>query len=254
MPPAIRSTLSSAILASALSLAGPSAGAAEEAGPSWHLKLGVSFLATTGNTRTSSTGLDLAYDRNWTRWAIEGAAAAVRASEDGVTRAENMSGQLRGKRRLTTRLEMTLGARGERDRFSGIDFRSVIDASLLWKWLGTPSWRGSALAGLSYNHEDRTGGDPARDFPGGLVQLSLGRKLSDTAEITAEATLYPDLQDSADYRVNARAGLQAALSKRLALKLDYELKYDNRPVPGFGTTDSATRASLVLRLGDPATP
>lgn len=33
------------------------------------------------------------------------------------------------------------------------------------------------------------------------------------------------------------------------LRLGYDLKYDHEPVKGFGTTDTATTAALVVQLG-----
>ena len=43
--------------------------------------------------------------------------------------------------------------------------------------------------------------------------------------------------------------MQAALNQHLGLRVGYDLKYDHEPVPGFGTTDTGTTASLVFQLG-----
>ncbi len=47
----------------------------------------------------------------------------------------------------------------------------------------------------------------------------------------------PDLQTHGDYRVNSQTDVVAPLSKHLALKLGYSVRYANLPPPGFKTTD-----------------
>ena len=39
--------------------------------PTWDLKLGLSYLATTGNAETSSSGIDASYHRDWKLWSLE---------------------------------------------------------------------------------------------------------------------------------------------------------------------------------------
>ena len=39
-----------------------------------------------------------------------------------------------------------------------------------------------------------------------------------------------------------------------AVRLGYDFKLDNEPVPGFSATDTATTAALVLQLGTKTVP
>jgi len=230
--------------------------AAETPGPppkaptrTWDLKLGLSYLATAGNTETSSTGFDAATHQEWGLWAFEGSAAAVRATRGEVDTAESYGLQLRSERKVSDRLQLTAGLRGERNRFAGIDLRTITDTSVQWSALDTPTWKLRTLSGLSWTREDPRGERPMGDVLGGLLQVDSVVKLSEGAELRGRMTTYPDLEDGGNFRIDSHLGLQAALNRHLAVRLGYEVKYDHEPVRGFGTTDSSSTASLVVQLG-----
>jgi len=213
----------------------------------WRLELGLSLVATSGNSDTSSGGLDLDYDQRWDDWGIHAEGKAVRATEQDTTTAERYSGRVRGRRRLSESLELTLGARGDRDRFAGIDLRTVVDGSLLWTITDGERWTTGALIGLSWTHEDTA--DGKRKFAGGISELKAERRFSETSKLTGRAAFLPNFEESSDYRAEGRIALQASVTSRLALKLAYEVIYASRPPEGFENTDTSLNVSLVVRLG-----
>ena len=215
----------------------------------WDGKVGFSYLATGGNSQTSSTGFEAALNRSGPAWSAEGSAAGVSASKRRRRTAESYNAQARLKRRLRKSFQFTVGLRWERNRFAGLDSRRSADVSLLWEIRETPSWKLRALGGLSLSREEPVRDGPVKDTSGGILQVSGDSKLSPTASWDGQLTFFPNFQDSQDYRLNGHVGLQAALSRHVALRLGYELKYDHQPVPGFGRTDTSTTAALVLQLG-----
>jgi putative salt-induced outer membrane protein len=217
--------------------------------PTWDLKLGLSYLATSGNTDNSSAGIDASYRRDWGVWSLDAAGSAVRASRNDVETAENASSQLRGRRKIVDGLEATAGLRGETNRFAGVDLRTVADTSLSWSAVNTPGWRLRTLWGLSWTREEPRGDRPVRSSLGGLLQVQNTVKLSEGSELNGQVTAWPDLEEADDYRINANLALQAALNRHLALRLGYDIKYDNEPVRGFERTDTTSTASLVVQLG-----
>lgn len=232
-----------------LGLGLPLAAAEPAKPPAWDLKLGFSYLATTGNADTSSAGFDARYVQEWPGWGLEATAAAVRATRNEKETAEHFNSQVRGRRKLGDGTELTLGLRGERNRFAGIDARTLFDTSLLRPLVQTPEWRVQSLTGVSWTREDPLGDRPERENLGGLFQLQATGKLSPTAELTGQTTWFPDLEESDDYRLHGQVSLQAALNKHLGLRVGYDLKYDNEPVHGFNRMDTSTTASLVVQLG-----
>lgn len=214
----------------------------------WKLDFGFSYLATTGNSDTNSLGFNGHYDDKWGLWGLDASASAIQASEDGSTTAENYNAAVRGSRDLSERLALTTGIAGRKDRLAGIDLRTELDVALKWTWLKNEKWTSHLLIGPSWVREKPVDGE-VDDYIGAIAQIDGEYQISDSASATARLTYLPDLGDSTDYRTEAEAGLQAAINRRLALKIGYLWLYDNQPVPGFEKSDTRTTASLVLKLG-----
>lgn len=98
--------------------------------PRWEAAVGGSFVGTSGNTDTSTVGADLALQRRWSVWRMEVSAVAISTSDQGEQSAERYLATLRAKRQLTPLLGLAAGERVERDRFAGIDLRSILDGGL----------------------------------------------------------------------------------------------------------------------------
>src|SRR6267142_6308014 len=104
----------------------------KEPPPLWDVQIGASFVGTSGNSDTASTGADFAAHRRGLVWLIDSTATAVRTNSNDVTTAERYLAALRGQRKLTKIIGLTAGEKAERDRFAGIDFRSILDGGLSW--------------------------------------------------------------------------------------------------------------------------
>jgi putative salt-induced outer membrane protein YdiY len=212
----------------------------------WDTQIGASFVGTSGNSETSSTGADFALHRRWSVWQIESAAAAIRTSDHDVRTAERYLGLFRGQRKLSSLVALSSGIKLERDRFAGMDLRSILDAGLSWALVRAPAWTLDGITAVAWNHEQPTIG-PDRNDPVGLLQLASRVPLSAAAETTQRLTYYPNFRHTNAYRSEAELAAQAAMNSRLALKIGYLWRYSNAPVVGFKKADNTTTASVVLR-------
>jgi putative salt-induced outer membrane protein YdiY len=227
----------------------PSAARAQSAAPPpplWDAQVGASFVGTSGNSETSSAGADFALHRRWPVWQIESAATAVRTSDHDVRTAERYLGLLRGQRKLSALLGLSTGVRLERDRFSGMDLRSIVDAGLSWALVRRPRWTLDGITALAWNHEKPVD-TVDRDTPAGVFQLASRVPFSAAAETMQRFTYYPDFKDTDAYRSEAELAVQAAMTNRLALKVGYLWRFSNAPVAGFKKVDNLATASVVLR-------
>ncbi len=216
--------------------------------PTWTLDLGLSYLATTGNSDSESLGAKAAYAGEWGLWGLTAGLAALRAEADDAKVAENVAGFVRGSRDLTERLALTAGLSGLQDEFAGIDLRSVLDVALRWSIVETELWGLGVLAGPSWTYEDPVAGD-SDSFLGAIAQLDGHWTPTPSSKLGARLTYLPNFDVSDDYRMEGELGVQAALSSRFSLALGYLWLYDNVPVPGFEKTDTRTTLSLVAHLG-----
>jgi len=227
------------------------------------MQVGASFVGTSGNSDTASTGADFIAHRRGLVWQIESAATAVRTNTNDETTAERYLGMLRGQRKLTPIIGLSTGAKLERDRFSGLDLRSILDGGLSWALVRRPEWTLDGVTSIAWLHESRCGAPPPLECadnavppapvktslndPIGVLQLLSRIPFGTSGDTTQRFTYYPDFKTSSAYRTEAEVTAQAAMNAHLALKLGYLLRYSNDPVPGFKKTDNTTTASIVLR-------
>jgi putative salt-induced outer membrane protein YdiY len=246
--PAVSMTLTkAAIVLVCLSIASTAVAQepAKEPPPLWDVQVGASFVGTNGNSETATFGADFAGHRRGAVWQIESTATAVRSDDHDIRTAERYIGAFRGSRKLSRIVGVTTGIKAERDQFSGIDFRSIIDVGLTWALRRTPSWTLDGVTGIAWNHENRTNDTVVND-PVGLLQL-LSRVPFPGGDTTQRFTFYPNFSTASAYREEAEVTAQASMNSWLALKIGYLWRFSHEPVPGFKTFDNTTTASVVLR-------
>src|ERR1700741_3440245 len=93
----------------------------KEPPPLWDVQIGASFVGTSGNSDTASTGADFGAHRRGLVWLIDATATAVQTSSNDETTAERYLAAIRGQRKLTKIIGLSAGEKVERDRFAGID-------------------------------------------------------------------------------------------------------------------------------------
>ncbi len=217
---------------------------ATAANPLWDGSLGFSYLATTGNTSTQTLGLDFQITRKPDPWGLDAGANYTRAREDGTTTAERYGARARAERAFSERWSAFGGLSAERDTFSGYDLRAVVESGATYKALTGDEHQLAFDGGLTWTREELVD-EPSDDYVGGLLAARYAWKLSETSSFGQSVTWYPNFQHSSDWRLTSQTAVTAAINAKLALKMSYELRYDHEPVPGYGTTDTTTKASLV---------
>ena len=224
----------------------PAASSAPPPPPLWDVQVGASFVGTSGNSDTATTGADFTTNRRGKVWQIEGAASAVRTATDDVTTAERYLALGRAQRALTPMIGVTSGEKLEHDPFAGLDLRSILDLGLSWTLIHRPSWTLDGLTSIAWLHESHTT-EAGIDDPIGVLQLRSKIPFGAGAETTQRFTYYPNFDTASAYRSEAEITAQATMTGHLALKFGYLVRYSNAPVTGFKKTDVTTTASIVLR-------
>jgi putative salt-induced outer membrane protein YdiY len=220
--------------------------ATAEPPPAWEVLVGGAFVGTDGNTDTATVGADFGMSRRWPLWQFEAAALTISTSEAGDQTAERYLAALGAKRPLSPTIALSIGERLERDRFAGIDFRSILDGGLAYALVRQARWTLDGLTSIAWLHENAVVGDDI-DHPVGVLQAVNRFILGPGADTTQRITHYPDFQESSAYRTEAEITAQAAMNSRLALKFGYMWRYSNTPISGFVQSDNTTTASIVVR-------
>jgi putative salt-induced outer membrane protein len=234
------------LLLLASTLAGSTA-AQELDGDGWQFDLGLSYLATTGNSETSSLGFTANHEWRSDLWQFLSGLEAIRAEEGDELSAERYSALTRAERKFTPRLGVTGGWQGEQNRFAGIDHRSTFDLGLGWHALDRPEWKIDTVASAAWNYEKPILQE-SQTNAGLLLMARSVYELSENASTTQMIRLEPNVEDFDDFRAQLRVGLRASLTELFGIHLAYEARYDAQPVEGFGKTDTMATVSLVMNL------
>jgi putative salt-induced outer membrane protein len=214
----------------------------------WAGSLGLAYLATSGNSDTSSFGLDFKLAREPDPWGVEVFASFERADQDGERTAERYFTGIRGQRELSQRWQLFTGLTGERDRFAGFDLEMVIEAGTTYKVLLGPVHDLSFDLGATWTDIDRMEPEPSDSFIGAVLGLAYSWKISDNAAFTQGLMYYPNFDDSGDWRATSETGIEASISSRLAIRLSYGVRYRHEPIGERDSTDTTTKASLVFKM------
>ncbi len=214
----------------------------------WRLDIGLSYLATSGNSETSSFGFSSEWEKLRERWHFLAGAQALQAEEDSQQTAERYAAFGRADWSVTDRLAITTGWQGEQNRFAGVEHRSTVDLGVSWKAIARERWTVDTVSSATWNYEDPL--DGASDTNAGVLLMARSKyKLSKTASTTQMLRVEPNVEDLEDLRIDARVGLTADVTSILGIKLAYEVRYDAEPVPGFDDTDTLATVSLVMSMG-----
>jgi putative salt-induced outer membrane protein len=230
---------------------------AEEAPePAWVGSLGLSWVATSGNTDTSSIGADFALDRKPEPWGLSLAARGTRADDQGVKTAENFLVSGRAVRALGKRWEAFAGLAWARDPFAGFDSQTVASAGATYKALESERHLLTFDGGLTYTWEDQI--SPAApaptlttdsiDFAGGLLGLTWDWKIGKTSKLSQRLVLLPNFDDTDDWRLHSLTAIEAAVNEWLALRFGYDVRHRNQPIGDADSTDTTSTASVVFNF------
>lgn len=214
----------------------------------WRLDMGLSYLATSGNSETSSFGFSTEWEKLRGLWHFLAGAQALQAEEDSEQTAERYAAFGRADWSVSDRLAVTSGWQGEQNRFAGLEHRSTLDLGLSWKAIDRDRWTVDTVSSATWNYEDPL--DSGSNTNAGLLLMARSKyQISENASTTQMLRLEPNVEDVDDLRIDARVGLTADVTAILGVKLAYEVRYDAEPVAGFDDTDTLATVSLVMNLG-----
>lgn len=215
--------------------------------PLWTGSGEFSYLATTGNSKTSSLGLGIDVFYKPAPWTFELAFAYLHSSTDEVTTAERFKGGLSASRDLTERVDVFVKGAYLRDTFAGLDSLVAINSGAGYKLFNTPSQFLRASAGFGYTWENQTIGVD-RNYANAVAGLNYKWTFSKTAFFSNDFGFLLDLADTNNWFINDTAAVTAALTSVFAIKASWTILYRHEPVPGFKTTDTTTAVSLVAKF------
>jgi hypothetical protein len=241
------------------------------AAPGLEMKADLSYVLTSGNSRTDTLGFGFDLDRRWERQGLLFSAGGTRASSsvdldyalgradsfelvrpDPEPTAESYNLRSRYDHRLSQRFFILAGTGWERNLFSGLRSRLVAEAGFGYVILADERTDFRVRLGGTYTNNKEVVPNPDLDdnFAGGRLSWTLKRHLTGTAELIHDLVLDENLNQTDDFRADASLGLSVSISSRLALKVNYRLLFRNLPA----LQELPLRDAAGLSLGTVSVP
>ncbi len=230
------------------------AGATKDANPTgWTAKAGLSYVQTTGNSKSNNLGARFSLNYNWTKTFFSLNGAAVRNDSTTVTRfgvgasesdfelvetetstltAANYFLDANLDHNISDRFFWTSGAGWMRNTFAGIDSRENVRGGVGY-FFTDPASKGvqfkTALLG-TLTHQTETIEDPNSDdtFVGLRLMADLVVPFS-TGSFNSRTNLDENLQTTDDFRWTWWNSLTVNMNDRLGLQVSWLLLYDHLP-------------------------
>ncbi len=223
-----------------------SANAEEAAAPKkWKDAAELSYVQTTGNSKTSTISFKNLYNRDWRKAALELNAGGLGSKNRGIETAEQYNASEKISLKMPGKNYAFQKTAWEKNRFAGISNRYDMGFGVGRHFLETADDQLSAEAGGGYVFEDRSGA-VNRAFGAYRGYGKYIRTLSPTANASQDLEYMGNFNYPAGYRMNAETALVTSISTHFSLKASYQWKYSNSPGAAFNKTDTMTAMALIV--------
>jgi len=210
-------------------------------------------------------GLSLSHGNSTSR-SVNLGADAVRATEDdkitlnatALGGESDASGETKKTAELVKasgRYDRNLGSRTfvfgslalEHDGLQRLDLRSGLGAGLGYHVIKRDDATFDLFGGLGYTREDFE--IRKRNFAEVLLGEESSHRLSRTATFKQRLAIFPNLEDSGEYRAELDATIAASINAAWSLKVTLTNRYFSNPLPGLGKTDTILLVGLSGKFG-----
>ncbi|MEQ1911521.1 MAG: DUF481 domain-containing protein [Vicinamibacterales bacterium] len=214
--------------------------------PTWDISSEVSFVATSGNSATRTTGIGTDVTHRSGHASTRASGSYLSSVADGLTKARSLSVRGRHGFEFSQRAQVFGEGTYARDQFAGIDGRTTATLGLGYSPSTTPRHRLTLEAGFGITAEQRVGLDVRFASASGAAHYVW--TIAPGTRLTEDATFSADLDSGVNWQQTGLTAISVTLSRLLSLKASNWIEYRNAPVAGFRRTDIRTSAALVLSL------
>lgn len=133
------------------------------------------------------------------------------------------------------------------DEFKFLRSRSLEGGGARWTLYQSDAQLLALGTGAYYTQErfNLSTGEPTDDYARANFYLTYKYAISPTSQLSNTAYFQPRFSDTSDYYASNSLALTVKINNRLALELNVETQYDNKPVDNLKKTDQNYTTSLV---------
>lgn len=232
------------VAGSVLAVALPFGAAAQDPPPKpMELTADFGFVSTSGNSDVTTLNLGEKLILRAGRWEHKQQAGSVYGAENDQQTSNLLFGNWRSDFALNSRMALFGYAGYDRNTFAGISRRLEETVGVAAKLLTLASDALTLEAGFGLTQQRSTDGT-SNNFSALRTGTLYRHNFSGSSYFTQSIEFLPNLEVSEDYRVNAETALVAPISSHAAIKVGYQIRYDNLPEPAHKKGDRVFLTSL----------
>lgn len=205
---------------------------------------------TSGNTETTDLGVALKVKHEGDQWKQ----AAEFAGDYGKTDDVESKNRLFAAGQIDRTFNEQWAGYGrltwERDEFSGFENRYFAGLGLAFKAIDSDAMKWTLEGGPGYKvdeiRETLTTPAATEETIGARLGSKFSNKLNDAVTFSNDSEVV--YAQTSTQLINVTA-LTATLWDNLSARFSFDVRHDTDPLPGFEATDTATKVSLVYKVG-----
>lgn len=244
--------------------------------PGWYDTAELSLISTTGNSEATTFGFKNALERLWDNSRFHLGLGGLSAESDTISRfavgtstdfqvqdqsttnktAENYYLRTRYDRDISERMFWFAGLGWEQNEFAGFDSRTMAIVGVGNRWRDTDKGHFYTDYGLTYTEQDDINPNPlVKDsFAGAQLGWDFLYNFNEQTTFANVLVIHQNIDETDDSRVDMINSLSVSMTDKLALKVSYQLLFDNLPalesVPLIDDNGNSTGTSVLAELDD----
>lgn len=213
----------------------PAAGAPAEKVPGWETTAALGLTLTRGNSETLLFTGNILSEKKWDQNEVRLGADATYGEDRDVKSAESFHGFGQYNRLFTERWFGYLRVDALHDAVADVEYRVTLSPGVGYYFIKNERTLLSGEVGPGYIFEKQ--GDENNEYASLRVAERFEHKLNDRVKLWQSLEYLPQVDDFENYILNAEAGIDTALTKKLSLRVFAVNTYDNVPAEGRKKND-----------------
>lgn len=221
----------------------------------WRATIDVAASYSSGNSDSGNFSLNADAVRATTRDRVNAYARSLYGRTEGATTAELLGAGGRYSFNLTPRSFVFGQADLLRDKPANIKLRASGAGGLGYKILDTEANKFEVLAGFGYTRDqyfDATSVAGSVRSRYGYAEVLLGEesnhRLTDSTTFRQKLVVYPNLNDTGEYRAVFDTGVAVAINRTMNLTVGFNYRYNSDPGVGVKRGDAVFLTGLAYKL------
>lgn len=220
----------------------------------WEFNGSLGFSQTSGNANAMTTNVTNQLKYSVVGWTVVQDLAFFYGEANAKVNTNFWNGGLRGERTVADRVALFLASRYDRNVLQGISSRFQQGFGVTVAAVDDKQTKLNVALGGSFFQQTLTPGSTAkaaRAFPAARAAMDFRQRLSELAYVQQTAEYLPAIGDNRSaYFLNTESAIVAPISKKVALKVGYVIRYNSEPPVRnsvqLRTTDTFFSSGLTL--------